>query len=57
VVESLKECTFLEESLLVVTSRAVGVLGSELMSSSSLSPEKYKAKASGEIFLNRDVQV
>jgi len=41
----------LEESLPVVTLEAVGVLGSEPMSSSLLSPEEDKATASGETFL------
>ena len=41
----------MEESLPVVTLEAVGVLGSEPMPSSLLSPEEDKATASGETFL------
>jgi len=39
---SLRESTFLEESLSVVTLGAVGILGSEPMSFPSLSPEEDK---------------
>jgi len=48
---SLRESTFLEESLPVVTLGAVGILGSEPMSFPSLSPEEDKTKASEEAFL------
>ena len=44
----------MEESLLVVTLGAVGILESESMSSSSLSPKEDKAKASGEAFLEAE---
>ena len=48
---SLRESTFLEESLLIVTLE-VDVLGSKLIFSSSVSPEKDKATASGVTFLD-----
>ena len=51
---SLREGSFLEESLPVITLRAVGILGSEPTLSSSLSPEKDKDKASGEGFLEAE---
>jgi len=41
----------LKESLLVVTLGTVGVLGLEPTLSSSLSPEEYEDKTSGEEFL------
>ena len=49
--ESLRESTFLEESLLIVTLGVVDVLESKLMFSSSISPGKEKSTASGETFL------
>ena len=52
--ESLREGSLLEESLLVITLGAVGVLGSEPTLSSSLSPEKDEDKASGEGFLEAE---
>jgi len=48
---SFREGNLLEESLLVVTLGAVGILRSELMLFSSLSPEEDEDKASGEGFL------
>jgi len=51
VAESLRESTFLEGSLLIVTLGVVDVLGSKLMFSSSISSENDKATASGETFL------
>jgi len=51
---SLRKGTFLEKSLPVVTLGAVGVLGSELMSFSSLSPGENQAKALGEAFLEAE---
>jgi len=50
VTESLREVSFLKESLSVVTLGAVGVLRFEPMSS-SLSPEEDNAKTSREAFL------
>ena len=51
---SFREGNLLEESLPVVTLGAVGVLGSEPMLSSSLSPEEDEDKASGEGFLEAE---
>ena len=44
----------MKESLPVVTLGAVGILGLELMLSSSLSPEEDEDKASGEGFLEAE---
>jgi len=44
----------LEESLLIVTLGTVGILGSDLTLSSSLSPEENEDKASGEEFLKTE---
>jgi len=52
--ESLRRGSLLEESLLVIILGIVGVLGSELILFSSLSPEKDKDKASGERFLEAE---
>ena len=49
---SFRKGSLLEESLLVVTLRAVGVLGSESTLSSSLSPNEDRA--SGEGFLSTE---
>jgi len=51
---SFREGNLLEESLPVITLRAVGVLGLELTLSSSLSPEENEDKASGEGFLEAE---
>jgi len=51
---SLRGGSFLEESLPVITLGAVGVLGSENILSSSLSPEEDEDKASGEGFLEAE---
>jgi len=51
---SLREGTFMQESLPVVTLGAVGILGSKLMSFSSLSSEEDKYTASGETFLKAE---
>jgi len=51
---SLRGGSFLKESLPVVTLGAVGILGSEPMLSSSLSPEEDEDKASGEGFLEAE---
>ena len=48
---SLKEGSFLKESLPIITLGAVGVLRSEPTLSSSLSPEEDEDKTSGEGFL------
>ena len=53
-VGSLREGSFLKESLLVITLGTVGVLGSEPTLSSSLSPEEDEDKASGEGFLEAE---
>jgi len=56
--ESLRESTFLEESLPVVTLGIVGILGSELMFFPSLSSEEDKTKASEEVFLEiKEVEI
>ena len=49
---SLRESTFLEESLLIITLGVVDVLESKLIFFSSVSPEKDKAIALGVIFLD-----
>jgi len=49
--KSLRGGSLLEESLPIITPRAVGVLESEPTLSSSLSPEEDKDKASGGGFL------
>ena len=51
---SFRKGTLLEESLLVVIFGAVGILGSEPMLSSLLSPEEDEDKASGEGFLEAE---
>ena len=51
---SFREGNFLEESLLVITLGAVGVLGSEPTLSSSLSPKEDEDKASGERFFEAE---
>ena len=51
---SFREGSLLKESLPVVTLGVVGVLGSEPMLSSSLSPEEDEDKASGEEFLEAE---
>jgi len=51
---SFREGNLLKESLSVVTLGAVGVLGSEPMLSSSLSPEEDEDKASEEGFLEAE---
>jgi len=48
---SLREDTFLEESLSVVILKVVSILKSELIFSSLLSSEEDTATALGEIFL------
>jgi len=53
-VGSFREGNLLEESLPIVTLGAVGILGSEPMLSSSLSPEEDEDKASGEGFLEAE---
>jgi len=53
-VGSFREGNLLEESLPVVTLGAVGILGSEPMLSSSLSPEEDEDKASGKGFLEAE---
>jgi len=51
VIESLREDTFLEKSLPVVTLVIVGILDSKHIPSSSLFLEEGKAIASGKTFL------
>ena len=51
---SFRKGTLLEESLLVVIFGAVGILGSEPMLSSLLSPEEDEDKASGKGFLEAE---
>jgi len=51
---SLRGGSLLEESLLVITFGAVGILGSEPTLSSSLSPKEDEDKASGEGFLEAE---
>jgi len=51
---SLRGGSLLEESLPVITLRAVGVLGSEPTHSSSLFPEEDEDKALGEGFLEAE---
>ena len=46
--------SLLEESLPVITLGAVGILGSELILSSSLSPKEDKDKASGKEFFGAE---
>jgi len=52
--ESLREGSFLKESLPVITLGTVGILESEHTLSSSLSPEEDEDKASGEGFLEAE---
>jgi len=55
---SLRESTFLEESLPVVTLGVVDILGSEPIFFPSLSPEEDKTKASEEVFLEiKEVEI
>jgi len=51
---SFRKDNLLEESLLVVTLGAVGILESEPILSSSLSPEKDEDRASGEGFFEAE---
>ena len=51
---SFREGNLLKKSLSVVTLGVVGVLGSEPMLSSSLSPEEDEDRASGEEFLEAE---
>ena len=51
---SFRKGSLLKESLPVVTLGAVGILESEPMLSSSLSPEEDEDKASGEGFLEAE---
>ena len=51
---SFKGGSLLEESLLIITLGAVGVLGSEPTLFSSLSPEEDEDKASGKGFLEAE---
>ena len=51
---SLREGSFLKESLPVITLGAVSILRSELTLSFSLSPEEDEDKASGEGFLEAE---
>jgi len=53
-VGSFREGSLLEESLSIVTLRAVGVLGSEPTLFSSLSPKEDEDKVSGEGFLEAE---
>jgi len=53
-VGSLRKGSLLEESLHIITFGAVGVLGSEPILFSSLSPEEDEDKASGEEFLEAE---
>jgi len=53
-VGSFREGSLLEESLSVVTLRAVGILGSEPTLSSSLSPKEDEDKVSEEEFLEAE---
>jgi len=52
--KSLKESTFLEKSLSIVILGAIGILGSEFISFSSLSSKENKAKDSREAFLETE---
>jgi len=52
--KSLKESIFLEKSLSIVILGAIGILGSEFISFSSLSSKENKAKDSGETFLETE---
>ena len=54
VVESFRRGSFLEENLLIITLRAVGVLESEPTLFSSLSFKEDKDKALGEGFLEAE---